>query len=61
MLLATAGQVMQEYAAAVFSTLAVAVLGQFISIALALAFAVGIAGRKSSWLGSLIRAAAYSV
>lgn len=59
LLVVTAGQVVKEYVAAVFSTLAVTVLGQFISIALA--FAVGIAGRKSSWLGSLIRAAAYSI
>ncbi|WP_417915013.1 ABC transporter permease [Candidatus Electronema sp. JM] len=59
LLVVTAGQVVKDYVAAVFSTLAVTVLGQFISIALA--FAVGIAGRKSSWLGSLIRAAAYSI
>ena len=58
-LFVTAGNMVKEYAAAVFSTLAVTVLGQFISIVLA--FAVGIAGRKSSWLGSLIRAAAYSI
>lgn len=59
LLLTTAGSVVKEYMAAVCSTLAVTVLGQFISIALA--FSVGIAGRKSSWLGSLIRAAAYSI
>lgn len=59
LLVATTGQVVKEYVAAVCSTLAVTVLGQVISIALA--FAVGIAGRKSSWLGSLIRAAAYSI
>lgn len=59
LLVATARQVVPEYIPAVFSTLAVTVLGQIISIVLA--FTVGIAGRKSSWLGSLIRAAAYSI
>ena len=59
LVLETAGQVVQEYVKAVFSTLGVTVLGQTISILLA--FSVGIAGRKSSWLGSFIRVTAYNI
>ena len=55
----TAGQVGADYIVAVFSTLSVAILGQFISILLA--FSVGIAGRRSSWLGSFIRVTAYNI
>jgi len=43
----------------VLNTLAVAVLGQFISIFLALL--VGISGRKATWFGSFIKVAAYNV
>ncbi|MCI5195787.1 MAG: ABC transporter permease subunit [Candidatus Electrothrix sp. AW5] len=59
LILETAGQVFSDYLRAAFSTLSVTVLGQIISIILA--FSVGIAGRKSSWLGSLIRATAYNI
>ena len=43
----------------VINTLSVTVLGQFLSIILA--FAVGIAGRKSSWIGSFIKVTAYNI
>ncbi len=43
----------------VFNTLSVTILGQFLSIVLA--FCVGIAGRKSSWVGSFIKVTAYNI
>ncbi len=43
----------------VLNTLSIAVLGQAISVILA--FAVGIAGRKSSWIGSFIKMTAYNI
>lgn len=43
----------------VADTLWIAVLGHLISIFLA--FAIGVAGRRASWIGSLIRAAAYNI
>lgn len=43
----------------VMNTLAVAVIGQIISILLALL--VGIAGRRATWFGSFIKVAAYNV
>ena len=43
----------------VLNTLGIAVLGQIISILLA--FTVGIAGRKSSWMGSFIKMTAYNI
>lgn len=43
----------------VFNTLAVAVLGQFLSVFLALL--VGVTGRKATWFGSFIKVAAYNV
>lgn len=43
----------------VLNTLSVTVLGQFLSIVMA--FAVGIAGRKSSWIGSFIKVTAYNI
>ncbi len=55
----TAGQVTREYFFDVINTLSVAVLGQALSIALA--FTVGIAGRKSSWMGSFIKVTAYNI
>ncbi len=55
----TAGQVAREYFFDVINTLSVAVLGQVLSIVLA--FAVGISGRKSSWIGSLIKVTAYNI
>ena len=59
LIMKTVGQVVPDYIQAVFSTLSVTVLGQVISILLA--FSVGIAGRKSSWLGSFIRVTAYNI
>lgn len=43
----------------VVNTLGVTVLGQFLSIIMA--FTVGIAGRKSSWVGSFIKVTAYNI
>mgnify|MGYP001547446450 FL=1 len=43
----------------VVNTLSVTVLGQFLSIIMA--FTVGIAGRKSSWIGSFIKVTAYNI
>jgi NitT/TauT family transport system permease protein len=48
-----------RYAADVANTLSVAVVGQLLSIALALM--VGIVGRRTSWFGSFIKVAAYNV
>ncbi|MFW2367899.1 MAG: ABC transporter permease [Desulforhopalus sp.] len=55
----TAGHTAKSYFFDVINTLGVTVLGQFISIALA--FSVGIAGRKSSWIGSFIKMTAYNI
>ena len=55
----TAGLVFKEYFFDVMNTLSVTVLGQFISIVMA--FTVGIAGRKSSWIGSFIKVTAYNI
>jgi ABC-type nitrate/sulfonate/bicarbonate transport system permease component len=55
----TAGQQSKAYFFDVINTLSVAVLGQALSIALA--FTVGIAGRKSSWIGSFIKVTAYNI
>ncbi len=59
LIIETADLVFVEYFFDVFNTLSVAVLGQFISIILA--FSVGIAGRKSSWIGSFIKVTAYNI
>lgn len=48
-----------RYLKDVADTLSVAVIGQLLSIVLALL--VGIAGRGTSWLGSFVKAAAYNV
>lgn len=48
-----------DYLAAVFSTMEVTILGQVISIVMA--FAVGIAGRRSSWAGSFVKVTAYNI
>jgi NitT/TauT family transport system permease protein len=48
-----------RYAADVADTLSVAVVGQLFSIALALM--VGIAGRRTSWLGTFVKVAAYNI
>ncbi|MGW8194536.1 MAG: ABC transporter permease [Desulforhopalus sp.] len=59
LILETAGQTAKNYFFAVIDTLAITVLGQLISIFLA--FSVGIAGRKSSWIGSFIKMTAYNI
>ncbi len=48
-----------RYAGDVLDTFAVAVIGQVLSIVMALA--VGVAGRRATWLGSFIKVAAYNV
>ncbi len=48
-----------RYLKDVTDTLSVAVVGQLLSIAMALM--VGIAGRRATWLGSFIKVAAYNV
>lgn len=55
----TALEVFPRYSRDVGDTLVVAVIGQAISIILAAA--VGILGRRSTWLGSFIKIAAYNV
>jgi NitT/TauT family transport system permease protein len=55
----TACGVFPRYAADVLSTLKVAVIGQIISILLAVF--VGVVGRQTSWLGSFVKVAAYNV
>jgi NitT/TauT family transport system permease protein len=48
-----------RYIADVLDTFGVAVIGQVLSILMAVA--VGVAGRKATWLGSFIKVAAYNV
>ncbi|MDD9303089.1 MAG: ABC transporter permease subunit [Desulfobacter sp.] len=55
----TALRMAGEYFFDVLNTLSVTILGQFISIAMA--FTVGILGRKSSWAGSFIKVMAYNI
>ncbi len=55
----TARQVITGYAGDVADTLKVALIGQVLSIAMAVV--VGVLGRKRSWIGSLVKAAAYNV
>jgi len=55
----TAGEVLFRYIADVLDTLKVAVIGQVISIAMALF--VGVVGRQTSWVGSFVKVAAYNV
>lgn len=59
LLVETAGQVIKNYFLDVMNTLSVTVLGQCLSIIMA--FTVGIAGRRSSWLGSFIKVTAYNI
>ncbi len=59
LIIETAKQNMTSYFFDVINTLSVAVLGQFLSIIMA--FTVGIAGRKSSWIGSFIKITAYNI
>ncbi len=58
-LIHTFGGISSTYTRDVFSTLCVAIIGQIFSIMLA--FIVGILGRKTTWLGSLIKVAAYNI
>ena len=51
--------VYNRYGVDVANTLSVAVIGQVISICLALL--VGIVGRQTTWVGSFIKVAAYNV
>ncbi len=55
----TGRQVVGRYFLDVANTLSVAVIGQLISVALALL--VGIVGRQATWFGSFIKVAAYNV
>lgn len=55
----TCTQVFRRYFFDVMNTLSVAVLGQIISIFLALM--VGIIGRQTTWFGSFVKVAAYNI
>ncbi len=55
----TLAAVYKHYGADVASTLSVAIIGQVVSIFLALM--VGILGRQTTWFGSFIKVAAYNV
>ena len=55
----TVAETLSPYTYDVFSTLYVAIIGQILSIFLA--FMIGIFGRKTSWLGSFIKVAAYNI
>ncbi len=55
----TAAGTFRQYFKDAMNTLLVAVLGQIISIILALA--IGIAGRRATWFGSFIKVAAYNI
>jgi NitT/TauT family transport system permease protein len=55
----TCTQVFRRYFSDVMNTLSVAVLGQIISIFLALM--VGIIGRQTTWFGSFVKVAAYNI
>jgi len=48
-----------SYLSDVMDTMSVTVLGQLVSILMA--FGIGTAGRKSSWMGSLIKVTAYNI
>ncbi len=58
-LIETGRQVYARYFSHVLNTLSVAIIGQVISICLALI--VGVAGRRTTWFGSFIKAAAYNI
>ncbi len=55
----TGGEVTGRYAGDVLDTLGVAVVGQVVSVLLALV--IGILGRQTTWFGSFIKVAAYNV
>ena len=48
----------RQYSLATLNTMTVAVIGQILSVAMALV--IGITGRQSTWLGSFIKVAAYN-
>lgn len=54
----TCQQVLYRYFSDVMNTLSVAIVGQFISILLALF--IGIVGRQATWFGSFVKVAAYN-
>jgi len=49
----------RRYSLATINTMTVAVIGQILSVIMA--FAIGITGRQSTWLGSFIKVAAYNI
>lgn len=55
----TATKLFGRYLADVLDTLCVAVIGQVLSVCLALA--IGVAGRRTNWFGTLVKAVAYNV
>jgi NitT/TauT family transport system permease protein len=55
----TGGEVIGRYQGDVLDTLGVAVVGQVVSVLLALV--IGILGRQTTWFGSFIKVAAYNV
>ncbi|MBT8341471.1 MAG: ABC transporter permease subunit [Desulfatitalea sp.] len=55
----TAGDVSVRYAVDGVNTLSVAIIGQMASILLA--FFIGIVGRQATWLGTIVKVAAYNV
>jgi NitT/TauT family transport system permease protein len=59
LILQTSRSEIGRYATDVADTLSVAVVGQLLSIALALT--VGIAGRRTSWFGTFVKVAAYNI
>lgn len=59
LLLETSSKVFKTYCYDVLDTLSITILGQVLSVFMA--FTVGITGRKSSWIGSFIKVAAYNI
>lgn len=57
--LKTVSDVYTRYVKDVFDTFSVAIIGQFISIAMAIF--IGIFGRQKSWIGSFVKVAAYNI
>jgi len=49
----------RQYSLAAMNTMSVAVVGQILSVIVA--FAIGIAGRRSTWFGSFIKVAAFNI
>mgnify|MGYP000176888430 CR=1 FL=1 len=55
----TFGNVLRRYMSDVMDTLSVAIIGQIVSVFLALT--VGIIGRQTTWFGSFVKVAAYNI